>query len=56
MTVKPIKAGEELTAKYGLYDDFNDNNSKEKIMGPLLTALAITTIMIIAILYWVPIA
>lgn len=26
MTVKPIKAGEELTAKYSLYDDFNDNN------------------------------
>ena len=26
MTCKPIKAGEELTAKYGLYDDFNDNN------------------------------
>ena len=55
MTVKPIKAGEELTAKYSLYDDFNDNNQKGKIMGPLLTALAITTIIIIAILYWVPI-
>jgi|TARA_X000000950_G_scaffold286339_1_gene394938 hypothetical protein len=26
MTVKPIKAGEELTAKYSLYDDFNENN------------------------------
>ena len=26
MTCKPIKAGEELTAKYSLYDDFNENN------------------------------
>ena len=23
-TIKPIKAGEELTAKYTLYDDFNE--------------------------------
>ena len=55
MTCKPIKAGEELTAKYSLYDDFDDNNQKGKIMGPLLTAIAITTIIVIAILYWVPI-
>ena len=27
---------------------------KGKIMGPLLTSIAITTIIIIAILYWVP--
>jgi len=24
MTTRPIKAGEELTAKYSLYGDFND--------------------------------
>ena len=27
MTIRPIKAGEELTAKYTLYDDFNENNN-----------------------------
>ena len=26
ITVKPIKAGEELTAKYTLYNDFNDED------------------------------
>tara|TARA_Y100000590_G_scaffold266676_1_gene299513 strand:- start:3158 stop:3478 length:321 start_codon:yes stop_codon:yes gene_type:complete len=25
MTIRPIKAGDELTATYTLYDDFNDN-------------------------------
>ena len=27
MTVKPIKAGEELTADYSLYDDFDDQGN-----------------------------
>tara|TARA_Y100000114_G_scaffold145914_1_gene156039 strand:+ start:3233 stop:3553 length:321 start_codon:yes stop_codon:yes gene_type:complete len=25
VTIKPIKAGEELTARYSLYNDFSDN-------------------------------
>ena len=32
------------------------NKKEYNIMGPLLTAIAITTIIIISILYWVPIA
>jgi hypothetical protein len=27
MTVKPIKAGEELTAQYSLYDDFDEQGN-----------------------------
>ena len=27
MTVKPIKAGEELTASYSLYNDFDDKGN-----------------------------
>ena len=27
MTTKPIKAGEELTAEYSLYDDFNEDGN-----------------------------
>jgi hypothetical protein len=27
MTTRPIKAGEELTAQYTLYDDFNEEGN-----------------------------